>query len=117
MEINLTFIVQIFHFWFAYYLLSRFLLKPFVYEHFKKKQLKLAAIHAMQQQERDLNDLIEQKNRALVDFKEQMKSQVSYQHQSGDESEPSVVAPVSMEFVPEQGVDFLVQRVVDAYRD
>jgi hypothetical protein len=121
MNINLTFIIQIVHFWVAYEALSRFLLKPFVHEYFKKKQIKAAVLENMQKQERELSALVEEKNRALVEFKETVKARYMPVESSIDvqaempKVEPSVT--VNLDGAIQESAEFIAQKVIDAYRD
>ncbi len=120
MKINITVLFQIINFWIAHAVLSRYLLKPFVLEFFKKQRLKKMIAAQLQQQEHDLQRLIAEKNQALVDFRVAMKVKYAVKplpaayEQVGELSHNVHLESAMCE---EEAAAFLAKKVVDAYRN
>lgn len=73
MQINCTVFIQIINFWVTYFFLRKILLAPAIVMINKKKRAKDALANHLKEKESSINDLINQKSKKLVDFREQIQ--------------------------------------------
>ena len=73
MQINCTVFIQIINFWVTYFFLRKILLEPAMEMINKKKHAKEALTNHLKEKEISINELIQQKGKELVEFREQVQ--------------------------------------------
>lgn len=73
MQINCTVFIQIINFWVTYFFLRKILFEPAMEMINKKKHAKDSLINHLQEKELTIDELIRQKAKELIDFREQVQ--------------------------------------------
>lgn len=79
MNINITFVVQIINFWITYFFLTRLLLKPMVVVLRNRGIAREKMKDALKEREFFLKERVEEKARALVEFRRYLKRNYTVQ--------------------------------------